>query len=403
MAVGLGSLRRRLVLVGGAAVASLAIAGCAGSQAPILLAPAGSATFLSTTRGVIWSFRASGQGSGMLRSGDHGKHWQVVFPAKSPGSGLVTSYFFGAGTAYAVEEPANASADATTVATTDGGTHWWHGRLPGTGFRLGFAPRYQIYFANLDYGWVLATGARSDRPRGAREQLILWRTTDGAHRWTRLALRAHRLQDLSLPRHRGCTVPPAIAFANPLNGWLTEGSCGSGPATPYVWRTSDDSLKWSRAALPAPKGGFGRWQGSGTHPGVVVGAPQVVASGVHAVVLVPVETARGDLLIEESWDGGRHWKIASQVQTGPLSRMRNGLFDPITPEQWVVSAPGKLFETGNGGGTWTVKPTGTRSCGPVSFTDLGHGYMQGRGATIALKTEDGGNTWKPESEPGNAA
>jgi photosystem II stability/assembly factor-like uncharacterized protein len=408
--------RRRLIVGGGVAAMALALTACASqSQGPILVAPAGSSSLLSTSRGIIWSFRPDGHGNGMLRSADKGQHWQVMLPGHSPGSGLVASYFLGAGTAWALQAPADGSGNAIMLGTVNGGTHWWHAVIPGSGHRAGFRPRYQIYFANAQYGWVLATGTSAGSRPGhsqattARERLALWRTTDGGRQWTRvrgsLPLRGADLRGADLARSghtRGCAIQPAIAFANPLTGWLAEGSCHSGPGRPAIWRTADGGRSWSRVALASPPGGFGRpdhQHGNHAHAtGVVVGPPRVVQSGVHGIVLVPIALAHGRLAIEESRNGGRDWTIASVVHTGtlPAPRWWPCWFDPIASRQWIVSTPGKLFETHDAGKTWTVMSTGSGAGAAVSFTNLGHGYMQGSGAVIALKTEDGGQTWRVE-------
>jgi photosystem II stability/assembly factor-like uncharacterized protein len=404
---------RRRLIVGGSVAAMLAVAGCANqSHAPILFAPAGSASLLSTPSGIIWSFRQDGQGDGMWRSADHGTHWRVVLPGQGPGSGLVASYFLGAGTAWTIRAATGGHGGAIMFGTKDGGTIWWHAAIPGSAPRAGYTPRYEIYFANTEYGWVLASGTSRGRRLkhgwAAREKIQLWSTTDGGRAWSRepgpLPLQGRRLGNSR--EAGGCAVQPAIAFANPLTGWLTEGTCHAGLAAPVIWRTADGGRTWSRVALAQPPGGFGKWRaGHGHHAragAMVVGPPRVVQSGVHALVLVPLALARGRLVIEQSRDGGVSWTVATRLHTGVAAAPRQWpcWFDPIGSKQWIVSVPGKLFETFNGGQTWKTRPMSSRSAGPVSFTNLGHGYMQGRGPVVALRTDNGGRSWRVENNGG---
>lgn len=400
------------------AAALAALSGCAGGQqAPVLAAPAGSAGLLATSQGVIWSFPSGDQGTALLRSPDHGRHWRIVLPGTGQTSGLAASFFLGPGTAWVVRQHLTSGRDGERVVlgTTDGGQTWWRSDpLPGHVTVPDFVPYDQLYFTDAQHGWLLASGARL-AGRGMVRTTLLWATTDGGHVWTRVPRAGMPLQGWSpvfIGTHDGgCFDDPAIAFANPADGWLTMGACGPATSGPQVWRTSDGGRHWAAVTLAAPGGGWARWIAAGdTGPSqtgsdagrVHVGQARLVASGIGATVLVPVAIGRSGLLIEQSRDAGQTWHIAGQVHTGalPITVGPAAWFDPINSRQWVITAPGWLIETADDGRHWTYRRATISQPGvPSSFTSLGHGFVQGSGEVADIGTWDHGRKWVIQRAP----
>jgi photosystem II stability/assembly factor-like uncharacterized protein len=412
------------LLAAAAVTVSLAGASCASngpaSSAPILSAPPGSADLLST-RGVVWSFQPGDGSHGVLISPDLGVHWTVALPEQGTHFGLVASYFLGRGEAWAVEQHQHAygRGETTTVfGTTDGGTKWFRSDpLPGdvTGQSV---PCDQIYFADGSHGWLLEADSATGSPSASgmtptRQQMRLWSTSDGGHTWTQLPRRSLPLQNMQLPGDGpNCSGQPAVAFANPVDGWMTMGALGRGHSRPEVWRTTDGGRHWTPAPLAAPPGGWGPWADNFPNNASTplagrtvseVGPARAVPSGLDAALLVPVEIGTSRLVIERSTDGGRTWQVASSVSTGlpPANGSPAPIwFDPIDASHWVISAPGELVETADAGASWTTVTTPVSLPGaPASFTSLGQGFVQGTGLAAALATTDGGHDWTAEESP----
>ena len=415
---------RRLAGAAGAAAISLGLIGCGNAHPgePVLAAPAGSAHLLATSQGVIWSSRRVNGAEGLLRSTNRGGVWKIVQPGRSPGSSLVASFFFGGGTAWAVQRlpDAGGQGDGTIVLrTTNGGRTWARGAaLPGEITGPGFAPSYQVYFADLLHGWVLAAGSAPGDPSASplpdeKQRMQLWSTSNGGRTWHRLPGQGLPLQGLPLTfvGQGGCLDQPTITFVNPIDGWISQGSCGHGSDPPRVWRTGDGGRTWTASPLRTPAGGWGPWAGTlrstpkgavVATPGIDVGQVRPARSGIDAIVLVPVSVGRSGLVIERSTDGGRTWQIAGRVQLGGRHRDEapGWWFDPIDAMHWVISAPGSLIETADGGQQWTYTGSAMNlPAAPISFINLSHGFMQGTGRYVAFHTADHGQTWTGQPVP----
>jgi photosystem II stability/assembly factor-like uncharacterized protein len=400
---------RAFIVAGvGAAVLSLAVAGCVsaapGGRDSSAGGPAGAANVLATSEGVVWSFDNQGGSGVVLRSADGGRHWRVALRDRAQGSsfGLVASYFLGSQHAWAVgESPGGIS---SVYRTSDGGQRWQRAGVPAAASLAGPVLFEQIVFAGPLHGWLLGVAGG-----GSSLAMVWWRTDDGGRRWTGLPAGGLPLQGLRLASYgkTPCPTfsPPHLAFATARTGWFTEGACEHGPARPVVWRTGDGGRRWVPSALPAPAGGWGRWDvldGGGTD----VGAPYLLGSPGGSSLLVPVAEGTSRLVVERSVDGGRTWRIAATVGTRalPLQTTPADWFDPVDARRWVLAAPGGLIETADAGRTWSSTRSGLALSGqPVSFTSLDRGFRQGSGLVAAVRTTDGGRTWTREQGPGPRA
>jgi len=370
----------------------------------------GAANLLATTGGVVWSFANNFEhGPQVLRSTDAGAQWRSVLtvPYLPNGFGLTASYFLGGSDAWTVKQNLHGDGvgETTTVyGTDDGGAHWWHTKaLPGDLTTCCLVPFDQIYFANPEDGWVLGVAQDMSPNNPTTLFMILWASTDGGRTWAELPPADLPGQGQVLGRGAGSCGPvssPRLAFASAQTGWLTEGDCGSGPAQPQVWRTTDGGRHWSASLLPAPASGWGSWDRA-DQGGVDMGAPSLFATGVTTTVLVPVAVGQSSLVVERSTDGGRTWGIASQVEVGTPAGAQTPAewFQAISADDWLIAAPTELVESTDGGRHWAFARTSLALHEPVYFTSLEHGFMQGSGLTVASATYDAGQTWSGEEMP----
>jgi len=212
--------------------------------------------------------------------------------------------------------------------------------------------------------------------------MVWWRTDNGGRTWSQLPPTSLPPQAVALPLYADTACPefssPHIAFASADVGWWTYGACGEGAARPLVWSTRDGGLNWIPSPLPAPSGGWGRWdvldQG-----GTDVGTPYLISSRAGTTIIVPVSVGTSRLVIELSLDMGRTWHIASVVDTHalPIQSTPADWFDPVNAFDWVVAAPGGLIATTNAGETWTLTRSPVALSGqPVSFTSPDTGFVQ---------------------------
>jgi photosystem II stability/assembly factor-like uncharacterized protein len=406
-----GTVRRLVAATAAAAIGLTGLACSTRAPGAGISAGPGGETFLATPPGVVWSLARTS--NAVLRSTDGGRTWRVVLARP----GLSAGYFLSPDDAWVVSQHMHAYGDGETTLvfrTTDGGRHWSHGApLPHDLTTCCLVVDDRISFADARHGWILGYGPNIKQDPPDTEVMLLWRTADGGHMWTRLPSRALPLQGLSLPGPGGFgSCQPDMVFANANLGWLTEGACHSGRARPEVWRTVNGGSTWRPVALPGSVRGWGDWYARGPSPGwaylggVDVGPPRVVGSADRPVVLVPVAVGPSGLLIERSGDGGRTWRPVSELNTGaaPMQSSPADWFDPLNPRQWVISAPGRLIETADGGQTWRFLSSALSLPGvPVAFTSLRTGLVQGSYYVAAVATTDAGRTWTPAPAPPSLA
>jgi len=119
---------------------------------------------------------------------------------------------------------------------------------------------------------------------------------------------------------------------------------------------------------------------------------------------------------EMTADGGQTWKPLALPQ-GVAKVAAVSLRTPA--EGYLLDDAGVLHVTTDGGKSWTARPLGLSAPkiqgfagGPfineipqaaVRFTDAGHGVvvlgLEGKSGMMALRTADGGKTWKEEPLP----
>lgn len=403
----LGLLVGAIALVAGLAVAT----GPASASSSNVPATSGAPDLLSTPGGVVWSWGPASSYGEVFRSTDDGAHWHTVLgvPPTSNGFGLTASYFLGPQDAWLVKQNLHGDGigETTTVySTSDGGAHWYHSKaLPGDVSTCCLILFDQVYFANAQDGWVLASGQNMIPGAPTTLTMLWWRSTDGGRSWQQLPaadlpFQGHDMGPLSAYLACPSVNSPHLTFATVDVGWFSEGACGAGGAHPQVWLTTDGGTDWTAASLPAPAGGWGDWFRT-DQGGVDVGSPRYFGSSAQATVLVPVALGKSSLVVERSSDGGRAWAIANQLELGltPQSATPAEWFDALSPSQWVVPASTEVFATSDGGDHWSVTRSPLTLGSLSSFSSPNRGFTQGSGPVVAWKTVDGGRDWSPQALP----
>ena len=194
----------------------------------------------------------------------------------------------------------------------------------------------------------------------------LYRSRDGGHHWVAL--------DDALPP---LSLVPTSSLGRDLHGikWLDERTGLIVGPEGFVVRSADGGRSWQRRALPGSDSAYRIEQ---------VGATVWVCD------------SRSNLF--RSDDAGDTWRRIAQV---PASFGCYGLSFADRDHGWVTaSMAGQLWQTSDGGATWTVVPTPPNLQNPdvLRITrDIGWIYSDVATRTglspVAYRTNDGGQNW----------
>jgi photosystem II stability/assembly factor-like uncharacterized protein len=246
--------------------------------------------------------------------------------------------------------------------STDQGDHWQQRTLPDN---PGIKP--SISFLSDSWGWLLAPGSPATQCQQANA--FVWRTTDGARTWHRLA--AWGIADAQ--------CKDGIYFTDAGHGYITAWD-DNNHSTIYV--TTDQGATWRKSTLPdnplfvTSPGGFvlrvGWIKGFGNDF-------YVEASGPQHDPIYPRD------FIYTSNDGGETWNWKQKLAS-PYTYM-------VTELRWLQLAP-SIDESVNGGQAFGPYQTDLKVTPPfrASFVNADHGYVVA-GSAIQ-RTVDGGAHWK---------
>jgi len=342
-------------------------------------------------------------------------HWRNITPPMKSSSGACLYTWASASFVSPTDGwlLANNPADVSTILrhTVNGGRTW----VTEPGGETGSAGGGEsIDFVNAHIGWRQQIAQGSNRP------FVLQRTSDGGSSWTNV-VRAPGTSN-------GCEFLTDV-FANASIGFaaLPSGEVRSGLSlsTPYVWRTLDGGVHWSK---------------------MTVTRPTVLGPSANAVYFQPaffgrngslaVDYAMGshqDLVWYTSTDYGLHWSLVrsrpflmsvkgalsihygstnsacsfqSRVSGSPVS------VDLYSPASWWIVRPGPKSDTTevksykSDGYTSITTPDLPATTGGVTLTALNKYdalVTVGSGQNSSVyATTDGGTTWVKVVPPAKA-
>ena len=281
--------------------------------------------------------------------------WSVVYRAAPVGPVSAIS-FPTAGVGYGLGTSLNPLA---VLRTTDGGQRWQAvGSLPASGGTV-----MTFSFPTAQQGW--ATSAKG----------VLWHTLDGGRTWTRGP--TAQISDTADPQG----LVAAVAFATPNDGCLqAQGhpSTVGGYLYGAFWGTTDGGARWTPVTPHWPQS-----MAQATQAGVWACAAQLAAPAATGSILgaqdlgATLRVSAGSLRGDSAWllgvppnggaaylyttsDAGQTWTRYQAASTNPAvgdSRSFH-IFSFVSPTQgWLLSGPGVLFHTVDGGAAWRQLPS----------------------------------------------
>ena len=225
----------------------------------------------------------------------------------------------------------------------------------------------RVAFVSDKDGFFMSVGSPATQCSG--QGVTLWRTSDGAVTWTKVA--ANGIDNAQ--------CKDSIAFSDALHGYI---GASDPNAQPKVYRTADGGATWTSSTLPNPPA---------QHPSTF--------ANFGNVLLVSAESgaAPGRSYTFRSSDGGATWTGAS---SGPIEGTPIVF---VSATRWLqIMTPSQSQETTDGGATWHVFTTDYQQAAPVApqiaFGEANVGYATVRGSI--QRTLDGGAHWGAIKTPG---
>jgi hypothetical protein len=304
-------------------------------------------------------------------------------------------------------------ADVSTILrhTLNGGRTW----ITEPGGEMGSAGGGEtIDFVNANLGWRQQFADGSNRP------FVLQRTSDGGSSWTNVVR--------SPLQNNGCEFLTDV-FANASIGFaaLPSGGVGAGLSlsTPYVWRTLDGGVHWSKMTVPGPPP-------LGSSASAVYFQPAFFGRDGSLAVDYTMGS-RQDLVWYTSTDYGMHWSLVrsrpflmsvkgaisvhygsanyacsfqSRISGSPVS------VDLFGPASWWIVRPGPKSDTTE---VKSYKSDGYASTTTSELPATTHGVtlqaLNNRDALVTVgsgqsssvyATTDGGSRWVKVVPPSEA-
>ncbi len=302
----------------------------------------------------------------LLRTTDGGRKWsRVALPGGVPTGGLA---FVGNGRGFATGSGSKCLGQIWQ--TSDSGLAW--SPVPGTCVddwldALSFPTPSEGYAGGGDWAKYTNTG---------RQQLDLFRTTDGGEHWAKVYQSAG-------PPGPALDYNPfgEVDFVTLEKGFALDGGQTAGAGGPiggHLWITTDGGRHWSEQA---------------------VAGLRLVVDGSHGVWLMNGGPAAGGDVVLRSEDGGRTWsEVGNPARTAVLNVAGSGR------ELWVNTEAGE-YTSHDDGHTWYRPPA---AMGRVSLSsDYGSSLSFGPGGLAVILngdddfwvSDDGGRTGKTVKVP----
>ena len=323
----------------------------------------------------VWA----GNGLGVWRTDDNGKHWYEITPANLVGDDpAVRLTGFGWSGSQHLWFSAGEAGDVTGQGlrgfaierSADGGRTWRWTALPScTACSMSFS------FLGPAHGFALGSNGN------------LYSTLDGGASWS--------LAPTRLPR----SAVPALDFVSDELGWSSSGG--------LLERTDDGGRNWERAASPAPPRWPSRRRTSSRQPAASSrrACLRARASSMSPVTAGP--TGRAEPV-----------PAAPDAPTAYPGWFAAPAFEVTSPVTWALQPGRKLYVTGNAGRDWARVPSpptygkgdpiwgfamATTSLGwlDAAGTPCGASSQDLCAVPVLLRTTDQGRTWRmvPGSSP----
>ena len=323
----------------------------------------------------VWA----GNGLGIWRTDDNGKHWDDITPANLVGDDpAVRLTGFGWSGRQHLWFSASEAGDVTKQGlrgfaierSGDGGRTWYWTALPScAGCSISFS------FLSPTQGFALGSNGN------------LYSTLNGGASWS--------LVPTLLPR----SDVPAVDFVSGELGWSSSGR--------LLERTTDGGRAWERVVVPGPAP-------------VALSAPHFF-SATSGVVAGSLPSGKG--AVYATSDGGGQWQVeplpaAPNPPSSSPGWFSAPAFEVSSPVTWAVTSDRKLYVTGNAGRRWARVPTptlygkgdpiwgfamATTTSGwlAAAATPCGASPRDLCAVPVLLGTTDQGRTWRvvPSSSP----
>jgi photosystem II stability/assembly factor-like uncharacterized protein len=319
---------------------------------------------------------------GIHRTVDGGAHWvTITTPGTVPPIGGSIPMPTTAQLSAASGNVIWASVGGFLFRSTDRGDSWEQRTLPPA---IGGGGVPEVSFVDDRQGWFLHPGVPATQCSGAGAEI--WRTTDGAATWQRVAYVDQQTQGQGLAFSQ---CKESLSFVDSTHGFV---AAGDGNYSPTIYRTADGGKTWAGSKLPDPPD-------FKTQGGFALRAGPVKRFG-NTLYLQAWGKQGGDIpdrqYIFRSTDGGATWLWVTKIPSRYIVM--------VTEARWLqLVVPGQSMESTTSGQQWHPYASDFNTDTPVGgpqivFADSQVGYAEGRGAL--QRTVDGGLHWVRITTPG---
>ncbi|MFC4907672.1 sialidase family protein [Actinomadura gamaensis] len=207
------------------------------------------------------------------------------------------------------------SSDICFATSSDSGSTWTNGCLPGVTKFLGGGPYDRVSDAAVGYdarhgAWLISGLAITDSGGVLGKAVVTSRSTDGGHTWANPVVTAN-----------------ATGSANLDKNWIVCDNTASSPSYGHCYTEYDDNGAGNRIHMATSTDGGLTWTNATTSSTGLGGQPVVRPNG---TVLVPYQSNNGQIRSFRSTDGGATWRssvlvsaiqshtVAGNLRTSPL-------------------------------------------------------------------------------------